>query len=70
VALCICWMLTAGGRSPTGSSVITFSSVAKDTEVSDDQHRALMIYFFSLLMWGYNLCVRILGESLNQIFLQ
>ena len=47
---CTCRLLTAGGRSPNGSSVITFSSVMKDTEVSDHQHRALLIYFFSLLM--------------------
>jgi len=46
-----CRMLPAGGRSPNGSSVITFSGTTAHTEVSEDQHRVLLTYFFSLLMW-------------------
>lgn len=48
---CIFCALSLGGRSPNGSAVITFSGVTVDAEVSDDQHRALLTYFFSLLMW-------------------
>jgi len=39
-----------GGRSPSGSSIITFADVNVDPELTDDQHRALLIYFLSLLM--------------------
>jgi len=45
------WCVTAGGRSPSGSSVLTFADVSTaDAEISDEQHRALLTYFFSLLM--------------------
>jgi len=49
--LCSCHLLHAGGRSPSESSIITFSGSTVYTEVSDDQHRALLTYFLSLLMW-------------------
>ena len=45
----LCAMVT-GGLSDNGFALVTFSDVTDDTEVSQEQHRHLLRYFFSLLV--------------------